>query len=123
MVIDNLQPTTSQHRRCVLGSRGTHLREREHQKSQIHQREQDGQSLTGHERSSVIHLNLHPHDHYFARNAGRCAEPSMRRRTICSRDVAALGLVVDGNRPDSADLFGGLLCLAGVLVIMYWPRR
>ena len=28
----------------------------------------------------------------------------------------------DGNRPDTADLFGGLLCLAGVLVIMYWPR-
>lgn len=28
----------------------------------------------------------------------------------------------DGRRPDAADTTGGLLCLVGVAVIMYWPR-
>lgn len=28
----------------------------------------------------------------------------------------------DGNRPDAADTAGAVLCLAGVAVIMYWPR-
>lgn len=32
------------------------------------------------------------------------------------------GWLVDGRRPDVADLVGGLLCLAGVAVLMYWPR-
>lgn len=32
------------------------------------------------------------------------------------------GVVVDGNRPDAADLTGAGLALAGVGLIMYWPR-
>jgi small multidrug resistance family-3 protein len=34
----------------------------------------------------------------------------------------AWGWWVDGHRPDRPDLAGGVLCLIGVLVIMYWPR-
>ncbi|GGP13161.1 YnfA family protein [Nonomuraea glycinis] len=34
----------------------------------------------------------------------------------------AWGMVVDGFRPDRWDVIGALLCLAGVLVIMYAPR-
>lgn len=34
----------------------------------------------------------------------------------------AWGWWVDGHRPDRLDLVGGVLCLAGVMVIMYWPR-
>jgi small multidrug resistance family-3 protein len=29
----------------------------------------------------------------------------------------------DGKRPDSPDLWGSALCLVGVAVIMYWPRK
>lgn len=32
------------------------------------------------------------------------------------------GMLVDGFRPDRYDLIGALLCLAGVVVIMYAPR-
>lgn len=32
------------------------------------------------------------------------------------------GWLVDGNRPDAADIAGASICLAGVAVIMYWPR-
>ena len=32
------------------------------------------------------------------------------------------GWVFDGNRPDLPDLAGAGLCLAGVVLIMYWPR-
>ena len=32
------------------------------------------------------------------------------------------GWLVDGRRPDTADLIGGVVCLIGVAVIMYWPR-
>ena len=32
------------------------------------------------------------------------------------------GWWIDGHRPDVADVVGGMLCLAGVAVIMYWPR-
>jgi small multidrug resistance family-3 protein len=32
------------------------------------------------------------------------------------------GAMVDGDLPDAPDLAGGLLCLLGVGVIMYWPR-
>ncbi|GIX05688.1 MAG: hypothetical protein KatS3mg115_0091 [Candidatus Poribacteria bacterium] len=32
------------------------------------------------------------------------------------------GWGVDGVQPDRYDLIGGLLCLAGIGVIMYWPR-
>jgi small multidrug resistance family-3 protein len=32
------------------------------------------------------------------------------------------GWWVDGISPDRADLIGGLIALAGVAVIMYWPR-
>jgi len=32
------------------------------------------------------------------------------------------GALVARAIPDRFDLFGGLLCLAGVAVIMYWPR-
>jgi small multidrug resistance family-3 protein len=32
------------------------------------------------------------------------------------------GALVGRAIPDRFDLFGGLLCLAGVAVIMYWPR-
>lgn len=32
------------------------------------------------------------------------------------------GVVVDGFRPDRWDVIGALICLAGVLVIMYAPR-
>jgi small multidrug resistance family-3 protein len=34
----------------------------------------------------------------------------------------AWGVLVDGFRPDRWDVIGALLCLAGVLVIMYAPR-
>jgi small multidrug resistance family-3 protein len=34
----------------------------------------------------------------------------------------AWGMVVDGFRPDRWDIIGALVCLAGVLVIMYAPR-
>ncbi|MGK3203542.1 YnfA family protein [Amycolatopsis sp. MEPSY49] len=34
----------------------------------------------------------------------------------------ARGMVADGYRPDRYDVFGALLCLAGVAVIMYAPR-
>ncbi len=32
------------------------------------------------------------------------------------------GWLVDKQAPDQYDIIGGLLCLAGVGVIMYWPR-
>lgn len=32
------------------------------------------------------------------------------------------GVLVDGFRPDRWDVIGALICLAGVLVIMYAPR-
>jgi len=32
------------------------------------------------------------------------------------------GWWLDGHRPDTPDVAGALLCLAGVAVIMYWPR-
>lgn len=28
----------------------------------------------------------------------------------------------DGKRPDAPDIVGGCACLAGVAIIMYWPR-
>ena len=34
----------------------------------------------------------------------------------------AWGSIVDHVQPDRFDLLGGLLCLLGVAVIMYWPR-
>ena len=34
----------------------------------------------------------------------------------------AWGMVVDGFRPDRFDLTGALVCLVGVIVIMYAPR-
>lgn len=32
------------------------------------------------------------------------------------------GWLLDGNVPDRFDLVGGAIALAGVLVVMYWPR-
>ena len=32
------------------------------------------------------------------------------------------GWWIDGNRPDVPDIVGGLMCLAGVGLMMYWPR-
>ena len=32
------------------------------------------------------------------------------------------GWKIDHVRPDAPDLLGGLICVAGVAVIMYWPR-
>jgi small multidrug resistance family-3 protein len=32
------------------------------------------------------------------------------------------GWKIDRVMPDTFDLIGGLICLAGVAVIMYWPR-
>lgn len=32
------------------------------------------------------------------------------------------GWSVDRKMPDAYDLIGGLICLVGVAVIMYWPR-
>lgn len=32
------------------------------------------------------------------------------------------GWLVDGVRPDRFELLGGAVCLAGVAIIMYWPR-
>jgi small multidrug resistance family-3 protein len=29
---------------------------------------------------------------------------------------------IDGVAPDAADLVGAAMCLAGVAVIMFWPR-
>lgn len=29
----------------------------------------------------------------------------------------------DGKKPDTPDLWGAALCLLGVCVIMYWPRK
>ncbi|MBF8187192.1 YnfA family protein [Nonomuraea sp. K274] len=34
----------------------------------------------------------------------------------------AWGMIVDGFRPDRWDIIGALICVAGVLVIMYTPR-
>jgi small multidrug resistance family-3 protein len=34
----------------------------------------------------------------------------------------AWGWAIDGVAPDRFDLLGSALCLAGVVVIMYWPR-
>jgi small multidrug resistance family-3 protein len=34
----------------------------------------------------------------------------------------AWGWLIDGVRPDRLDLLGGLVCLAGVAIIMYAPR-
>jgi small multidrug resistance family-3 protein len=34
----------------------------------------------------------------------------------------ASGWAIDGMRPDRFDMAGGLTCLIGVGVIMYWPR-
>lgn len=33
------------------------------------------------------------------------------------------GWQVDKVRPDRFDVVGGVICLAGMAVIMYWPRR
>jgi small multidrug resistance family-3 protein len=33
------------------------------------------------------------------------------------------GWWIDGRRPDTADAAGALLCILGVMVIMYWPRQ
>ncbi|MFD8011585.1 YnfA family protein [Streptomyces sp. NPDC058955] len=35
----------------------------------------------------------------------------------------AWGMVADGYRPDRWDVIGALVCLAGMAVIMYAPRR
>jgi len=32
------------------------------------------------------------------------------------------GWKIDGKTPDTFDLIGGLICLIGVTMIMYWPR-
>jgi small multidrug resistance family-3 protein len=32
------------------------------------------------------------------------------------------GWKIDGKAPDTFDMIGGLICLVGVAVIMYWPR-
>ena len=32
------------------------------------------------------------------------------------------GWLIDGRSPDRFDLLGGLVCLIGVGIIMYWPR-
>jgi small multidrug resistance family-3 protein len=32
------------------------------------------------------------------------------------------GWLADGNRPDTADVVGAAVALAGMAVIMYWPR-
>jgi small multidrug resistance family-3 protein len=32
------------------------------------------------------------------------------------------GWVFDGNRPDGPDLIGGAIALAGVCLMIYWPR-
>jgi small multidrug resistance family-3 protein len=32
------------------------------------------------------------------------------------------GWRIDGKTPDAFELIGGLICLIGVAVIMYWPR-
>jgi len=32
------------------------------------------------------------------------------------------GWVVDRTAPDPFDVLGGAICLAGVAIIMYWPR-
>lgn len=34
----------------------------------------------------------------------------------------AWGWAMDGNRPDAPDVVGAVLALAGVGVMMYWPR-
>jgi small multidrug resistance family-3 protein len=34
----------------------------------------------------------------------------------------AWGWGVDGIRPDRFDVVGGMICLSGIAVIMYWPR-
>lgn len=32
------------------------------------------------------------------------------------------GWKIDGISPDQYDIIGGLICIIGVIVIMYWPR-
>ncbi|MFQ5852370.1 MAG: hypothetical protein ACE5JU_17535 [Candidatus Binatia bacterium] len=36
--------------------------------------------------------------------------------------VPICGWIVDGNIPDRFDVTGALIALAGVLIVMYWPR-
>ena len=33
------------------------------------------------------------------------------------------GWCVDGRRPDVPEVIGSAVCLIGVAIIMYWPRR
>ena len=33
------------------------------------------------------------------------------------------GWGLDGDRPDLGDVVGGIISLAGVLIILFWPRR
>jgi Uncharacterized conserved protein len=32
------------------------------------------------------------------------------------------GWTMDGNRPDTGDIVGGMIAMVGVLVVMFWPR-
>ena len=33
------------------------------------------------------------------------------------------GWGLDGDRPDLGDVVGGIICLTGVLIILFWPRK
>ena len=59
--------------------------------------------------------------------------PTLQKSSDFGRIYAAYGGVfvalsllwgwkIDHVRPDTFDLIGGALCVAGVAVIMYWPR-
>lgn len=47
---------------------------------------------------------------------------SRRLRRDLRRRPPAVGLVVDGFRPDRFDLWGAGICLVGVAIIVYAPR-
>jgi small multidrug resistance family-3 protein len=51
----------------------------------------------------------------------------LRSRVCCLRRMVyraldTLGRQVDRITPDRLDLVGGLICLSGIAIIMYWPR-
>jgi drug/metabolite transporter superfamily protein YnfA len=52
----------------------------------------------------------------------RLAIGALSQRTGCHVETILWGWAVDRLAPDRFDVIGAAICLAGVAVIMYWPR-